>query len=53
MPTPWTNVGRPLEIVTWAVWGSTSILERTTTLPRLKGPATAGVTIDRPNGAPS
>ena len=52
--TPLTNVGKgSLVIVTAAVWGSTLMLERTTTLPRLNGPATAGVTIDRPNGAPS
>jgi hypothetical protein len=28
------------------------ILERTTTLPRLNGPALVGTTIDSPNGAP-
>ena len=51
---PLTNVGNgSLVIVTSAVCGSTSIFERTTTLPRLNGPATAGVTTSRPNGAPS
>ena len=33
--------------------GFTSIRALTTTKPRLNGPATAGVTIDNPNGAPS
>ena len=36
-----------------AVCGSTSILARVTIVPRLNGPAITGVTIDRPNGAPS
>src|ERR1022692_109174 len=40
-------------IVNSAVNGSTSIFALTTTLPRLNGPATAGVTIDNPYGAPS
>ncbi len=35
-----------------AVIGFTSIFARTTTLPRSNGPAFAGFTIDRPNGAP-
>ena len=42
-----------LVIVTAAVCGSTLILERTLTSPRLNGPATAGVTTRIPNGAPS
>ena len=36
-----------------AVSGSTAIRARTTTRPRLNGPATASVTIVSPNGAPS
>ena len=52
LPIPWTIVGRVLVMVTAAVCGSTLICESTTTFPRLNGPATAGVTIDRPNGAP-
>src|SRR6202041_1219718 len=32
--------------------GLTVIAERTTTVPRLNGPASAGTTTDRPNGAP-
>ena len=35
-----------------AVVGSTLIVARVTTLPRLNGPATAGTTIDSPYGAP-
>ena len=38
--------------VTAAVFGSTVIAERTTSLPRLNAPVTAGTTIDRPKGAP-
>ena len=38
--------------MTAAVLGSTVIAERTTMLPRLNGPATAGVTTARPKGAP-
>ncbi len=34
------------------VYGSTLIIARTTTFPRLNGPAWVGTTIDRPNGAP-
>jgi hypothetical protein len=40
-------------IVRAAVAGFTSILALTITCPRLYGPATAGFTIDKPNGAPS
>src|SRR5437660_607411 len=65
---PCTNVGKgSLVIVTAAVLGSTLIVERTVTLPRLnvgkpapwapwqlgQEPATAGVTTVIPNGAPS
>src|SRR5580692_7123808 len=51
--TPFTNVGNgSLSIVTAAVAGFTLILERTSTSPRLKGPATAGVITSSPNGAP-
>src|SRR3984957_5606552 len=39
-------------IVNAAVSGSTSIFARTITFPRSNGPAFAGFTIDRPNGAP-
>ena len=39
--------------MTAAVCGSTSIRDRTVTVPRLNGPATAGVTTSIPNGAPS
>jgi hypothetical protein len=39
-------------IVNSDVTGSTLILARTTTSPRLNGPATAFVTILNPNGAP-
>ena len=49
---PCKIVGRTLVTVTRAVYGSTVIVARVTTLPRLNGPATAGTTIDRPNGAP-
>ncbi len=41
-----------LVIVICAVCGSALIVARTATLPRLNGPATAGTTISRPNGAP-
>src|SRR5581483_1332894 len=41
-----------LVTVNAAVLGSTAIRARTTTLPRLNGPATVGTTIDRPNGEP-
>src|ERR1700722_808290 len=52
--TPLTKVGKgSLVIVTAAVDGSTLILERTVTSPRLKGPAIAGVTTEIPKGAPS
>jgi hypothetical protein len=48
-----TNCGRGSETtVICAVCGSMRIELRTTTLPRLKGPATAGTTIERPNGPP-
>ena len=40
-------------IVSAAVVGLTSIFARTMTFPRLNGPATAGLTIDSPYGAPS
>jgi len=50
---PWSIDGRSSEvIVRWASFGSTAIAARTTTVPRLNGPATAGTTIERPNGAP-
>jgi hypothetical protein len=39
-------------IVNAAVSSFTSIFARTMTFPRLNGPATAGFTIDSPNGAP-
>src|SRR5271166_1232351 len=41
-----------LVTVSCAVLGFTLIVERTTTLPRSNGPAFAGTTIERPNGAP-
>src|SRR5271165_6742095 len=51
--TPLTNWGRgSLEMLTAAVSGLTVIWERTSTFPRLKGPATAGVTSRIPKGAP-
>ena len=49
---PLKIVGSTLVTVTRAVYWSTLIVARVTTLPRLNGPATAGTTIDRPNGAP-
>ena len=52
--TPLTKVGKgSLWMLTAAVLGSTVIFERTVTSPRLKGPATAGVTTAMPKGAPS
>src|ERR1700682_3846940 len=42
----------PLVIVICEVWGSTLIAERTTTVPRLNGPASAKTTTESPNGAP-
>ncbi len=39
-------------VVSAAVCGSMLTKARTTTLPRLNGPATVGTTIDSPNGAP-
>ncbi len=50
--TPLTIVGRLLVTTTRAVYGSTPNVPRVTTLPRLSGPATAGTTIESPNGAP-
>ena len=38
--------------VTWAVDGLIRILARMTSLPRLNGPAFAGTTMLKPNGAP-
>ncbi len=49
---PPTIVGRVLVAVTRAVYGLTVSVPRVTTLPRLNGPATAGTTIESPNGAP-
>ena len=46
--TPLTIVCTAPETITRAVCGSTLIVARVTTLPRLNGPATAGTTIDRP-----
>ncbi len=40
-----------LTTVTWAVLGFMSIAARTTMLPRWNGPAFAGTTTARPNGA--
>ena len=42
-----------LVTVNAVVFGSTLIRARTTTLPRLNGPACVGTTMLRPNGAPS
>ena len=39
-------------IVSAAVAGLTAIAARTTTFPRLNGPATAGTTMTSPNGRP-
>ena len=58
--TVWIRSGIPSTIcgsgslvtVSALVLGSTLMAERTTTLPRLNGPATAGTTMLRPNGAP-
>src|SRR6202035_133546 len=50
--TPLTIVGRTLVAITLADFGSTLIVARVTTVPRLNGPATAGTAIERPNGAP-
>jgi len=49
--TPSMICGRGSEVaVTAAVFGSMSITERTTTLPRLNALEVAGVTTDRPKG---
>ncbi len=40
-------------MVTAAVFGSTLIRERTSTMPRSNGPAFASVATSSPNGAPS
>src|ERR1019366_3849262 len=51
--TPSTSCGNgSLVVVICAVFGLMAIVARTTTFPRLNGPATAGVTMDSPNGAP-
>src|SRR5205807_4295 len=50
--TPLTIVGRLLVAITRPLYGSTLIAARVTTVPRLKGPATAGTGTDRPYGAP-
>ena len=58
--TVFSRSGTPLRIcgngslvtVTCEVTGLTLIAARSMTLPRLNGPATAGTTTDRPNGAP-
>ena len=52
--TPSTNCGNGSEtIVNAAVLGFTAIAAlHDPTVPRLNGPATAGVAIDRPNGSP-
>jgi hypothetical protein len=50
--TPSRIVGKGLlVIVGCAVTGLMLIAALTTTFPRLNGPATAGTTTDRPNGA--
>ena len=41
-----------LVTVTCEVCGSTLTAARTTTVPKLNGPATAGTTMLNPNGAP-
>src|SRR5665213_1693612 len=46
------NGNASVEIVNWDVVRSTLIAARTTTVPRLNGPAIAGTAIDSPNGAP-
>ena len=51
MPRNWVGSGSET-IVTDALFGLTNSFERTVTVPRLNGPATAGVTISSPNGAP-
>src|SRR5205823_9640688 len=50
--TPPTIVGSVLAALTRAVCGSTLMAARVTTVPRLNGPATAAIGIDRPNGPP-
>src|SRR5256714_8667361 len=50
--TPLTRRGTVLVTITRAVLGSTLIVARVTTRPRLNGPATAGTAIERPYGAP-
>src|SRR5438105_3453959 len=47
-----TIVGTALPISAWAVYGLTLSVERVTTLPKWKGPASAGMTTLRPRGAP-
>ncbi len=50
---PSSSVGSGSEtILSSAVLRSTKIAARTTTVPRFNGPATAGTTIESPNGAP-
>ena len=50
---PFSCVGSGSEtIVTEALLGSMKSFERTVTTPRSNGPALAGVTIERPKGAP-
>ncbi len=50
--TPLRILGSVLSTITWEVNGSTVIPARVTTVPKLKGPATAGTLIDRPYGEP-
>ena len=51
--TPSLLCGRPFVVIVIAdVCGSMLIAERTITVPRSNGPAFAGTTIERPNGAP-
>ena len=51
---PRSCVGNGFEtIVTDAFSGLMNSFERTVTVPRSNGPATAGETISSPNGAPS
>ena len=49
--TPLTIRGSVVPTITCPVYCWTLIVARVTTVPRLKGPATAGTAIERPNGA--
>lgn len=51
--TPFTTRGSEAPTTTRPLYGSTPTVARVTTSPKANGPASAGTTIERPNGAPS